>query len=333
MGLKLTWERPGQDEDQFRRYLIRALVRSGVCVIAQDRFDRYLFVANLPECWRVADGSEPTDFSIFGDELGARIAELKSEVRTTKEQRRVEIQVGERHFELLVETVPASIEAADVMITIMDLTEERRREIVLRVLLREVSHRSKNLLAIIQSIASQTAKHSSTLDLFLQKFRGRLFSLSRSQDLITDSSWSGARFGDLVREQTDRYLAEHPDRIRRTGDDPLLSPNAAIHVGLALHELVVNAISYGSHGRSVEPIVLTCAVERRGIEKEMVEITWSERRDEPGAFRHDNREDTRHFGSIVLERIVPASVNGTAEYEVTDVSISYRLKFPLAEAN
>lgn len=101
--------------------------------------------------------------------------------------------------------------------TIREVTAERRREQLLRSLLREVSHRSKNLLAIIQSLAGQTARFSLTKDDFLRKFRGRLHALAQSQDLITDSDWRGARIFELLRQQFDLYVPEYPNLIHMEG--------------------------------------------------------------------------------------------------------------------
>lgn len=76
----------------------------------------------------------------------------------------------------------------------VNVTELRMREQVLKILLREVIHCSKNLLAIMQSIAVQTARFSDSVISFLKKFQGRIQSLSHSQDLVTDSNWKGALF-------------------------------------------------------------------------------------------------------------------------------------------
>ncbi|TGU42030.1 histidine kinase, partial [bacterium M00.F.Ca.ET.146.01.1.1] len=88
-------------------------------------------------------------------------------------------------------------EVQGVVTTMVETTEQKRREQTLKTLLREVSHRSKNLLAIIQSIATQTGRYSETLGDFLTRFRGRLQSLASSQDLVTSSNWRGAALREL----------------------------------------------------------------------------------------------------------------------------------------
>lgn len=334
MNQRLTWEKPGQDDERFRRYLVLALLRSGVCVTLQDINSEYLFIANLFDLWEVNADAPPRDEDLFGPELAGRIAVRKQHAIETGEKTSLEAGVGaDRYFDFIFEAIPARDGGPpDLMTTIIDLSEERQREKVLRTLLREVSHRSKNLLAIIQSIAAQTAKHTGTLEQFLLKFRGRLYSLSSSQDLITDSSWRGAFFFELVRDQTNRYLPENTDLISLGGEDLLLTPNASLHVGLALHELVVNAASHGALVSGDTHIAITC---RKIVidDGPGVEVTWNERVGEAeDDVIDDLPEIAPHFGSLVLERVVPGSVMGTSEYKVSGKSIFYRLKFPIDES-
>lgn len=334
MSHRLTWHIAGQSEALMREYLLLALERSGVCVMLQTASLDYLYLANLPVCWQFDKGEgTPTDATLFGADLAARLRLLKQEVLDSGEVRSLDATTGEDGlFNFRVEPVATFGDQVHLLTTITDLTENTRREKVLRALLREVSHRSKNLLAIIQSIAAQTARHSTTLDQFLAKFRGRLYSLSQSQDLVTQSNWHGAQFQELVRNQVDRYMPQNGAAVQVLGEDVLLDPNAALHVGLALHELMVNAVSYGTAVTAGPPITVRCGrVQEDGEEK--LEIVWLESVT-PGHMgpahigdEADPRRDA-HFGSTVLERVVPASINGRAEYHLTARLVSYRLVFP-----
>ena len=128
-----------------------------------------------------------------------------------------------------------------------DILEMRRGiEIAMVSLMREVSHRSKNLLAIVLSIAAQTASHAGNIDDFLTKFRGRIQALAWTQDLVTESNWQGTSFQRLVLAQLAQGRGEPPQGIALDGDNPTLGPNAALHVGLAMHELVTNAAAHGA---------------------------------------------------------------------------------------
>lgn len=324
---QLTWQKGGQNEADLNNHLVRALIRSGVCVTLQDASLDYIFIANLPDCWSVLPAQSPRDQDMFGLEIGAALTSLKTDAITRQENQKQELIVGQNQFfEFNVELIVPTHNPALIMTTIVDLTEERRRERTLKALLRELSHRSKNLLAIIQSIATQTARHSGTLDSFLSKFRGRLYSLSQSQDLITDSSWTGARFRDLAAQQIEKYITDDHSGITLEGSNPWLSPNEALHVGLALHELVVNAASHGGAAQATAPVKLTCQSRRQNNQRQ-VEIHWNETRPESPA-SHDAAEPYNgQFGSIVLERVVPNAVDGAAHYRIAADHVTYDLTF------
>lgn len=324
---QLTWQKGGQKDADLRDHLVRALIRSGVCVTLQDSSLDYIFIANLPDCWSVLPAHAPSDQEMFGPEIGAALTDLKTDAITHLENQKQEMAFGQdQFFEFNVELLVPTHNPALIMTTIIDMTEERRRERTLKALLRELSHRSKNLLAIIQSIATQTARHSGTLDSFLRKFRGRLYSLSQSQDLITDSSWTGARFRDLATQQIEKYVAEDLSGIIVEGDNPWLSPTEALHVGLALHELVVNAASHRDASQTAGSVTLSCHSNPVGSRRQ-IEIRWSEARPDSPEPRANVEPQNGRFGSIVLERVVPNAVDGTARYQIAADQVTYDLSF------
>ncbi|MFD1746824.1 sensor histidine kinase [Rhizobium helianthi] len=335
MSHQLTWQQAGENGEALRDFFMPALVDLGASVIIQDLQQRYLFVTNLPALWSGSMSAEPTDASIFGQEIADKLRLLKEGMTEHGQKGHIEFTVNsDEVYEFRVQAISCHNGAVHLVTTIVDRSEERHRERLLRALLREVSHRSKNLLAIIQSIALQTARYSVTLDIFLNKFRGRLYSLSQSQDLITDSSWRGAYFFELVQQQTEKYLPENARLIKVNGDNVLLTPNASLHLGLALHELIVNAVSHGSLAKSGRAISVTChRVQANG--QDSLEVRWEEGL--PNLMRHADPRDSdnlkANFGSTVLERVVPASVNGKARYTITADRISYSLVFPLEHAS
>lgn len=328
----LTWQHAGQSDDKLREFFMPALVDLGASIIIQDAQHHYLFVTNLPEFWSKALSDAPSDELIFGPEVASRLAAAKANMMDPGQKAQLEVMVGaEQFFEFRIQSVEFAQGGLHLVTTIVDRSEERHRERLLRALLREVSHRSKNLLAIIQSVALQTARYSGSLDLFLHKFRGRLYSLSQSQDLITDSSWRGAYFFELVQQQTEKYLPENRELVKVSGDNLLLSPNASLHLGLALHELVVNAVSHGSLLRSGLPVEVSCA-RKHADGHDTVEMLWHEPFEGALNTADESEQLKSHFGSTVLERVVPASVNGKAQYVISSDRITYHLTFPLDTA-
>lgn len=322
---RLTWFEPQRGDEQLREFFITALIDMGASLILQDIDGTYVCITSLPARWSLPVGAVPSDDTIFGPEIGQKLTELKSGLVKAGDRAELEIEAGDdTFFEFRCRMVEMADHDLHLITVVIDRTEDRRRERLLRALLREVSHRSKNLLAIIQSIASQTARYSGTLDMFLGKFRGRLHALSQSQDLITDSSWRGAYFRDLLKQQVDRYVQENVDLVRVTGDDVLLTPNASLHIGLALHELVVNAVSHGDFLQRRLPIDVSC----RKLETPagpVVEVIWAE----PFTARENDETKAARFGSTVLERVVPSSVNGEARHELSNGQVRYQLRFPL----
>jgi two-component sensor histidine kinase len=313
------------------RSLARAIRNSNVFVLYQSPDLAYLWAENLPDIWSELWHEGVYDHELVQEAMTARLAAAKRLVLESGEPQRVEISLSHgdqvRWFELSIDSDRDTSGAIiGVVTTGVDITELKRREQVLKTLLREVSHRSKNLLAIIQSIAMQTARFTETIDDFLGRFRGRVQSLSYSQDLVTDSNWRGARFHELVRSQMQKYVDISDPRFTLSGADPYIFPGAALHIGLAIHELIVNSAAYGALSNSEGTVAVSGRFENAGTDQMSLAIRWDEK--VPGSLR--NPDPNARFGSAVLERIVPTSVDGTSTYRIEENSVTYSLDVPRA---
>ncbi|MCF4099194.1 sensor histidine kinase [Maritalea mediterranea] len=322
----LTWEKQETDSDRQRDYLTFALVRSGVCAMLQNENFQYQYIANLPTDWN-SPGSDdtPSDLSIFGRDLGERLTAEKEKILDTGQKREFEwVDARGRTYHFLVELVFDRQDGKQIFTTVNDLTDERRREKTLRTLLKEVSHRSKNLMAIIQSVASQTARHAPSLDRFLQSFHGRLQSLSLAQDSIMETDWQGSSLKDLVERQISHFPLRAKKLIRFYGEDVVISPNAAVHVGLALHELLSNAARHGSFMQDDRHIYISTKLQQLESTTPILTLSW----EEPVVEDTDVQADNKRFGSTILERVVPNALSGRADYNVSDGTIRYEISFP-----
>lgn len=309
--------------------MLRALRNTGIIVIYQTPDLRVRWAQNVPPGWGSGSGIIGKTDGEFLPGIGTeRLVGLKHAILASGGQETLEfrdsVDAGGRWYDMWIDADRDESGAIiGLVTTIVEVTERKQREQTLRTLLREVSHRSKNLLAIIQSIATQTGRHSSTIDVFLDRFRGRLQSLASSQDLVTSSDWRGAMLRELVDGQMARFQGETDGSVVFSGDDVYLNPNAALHIGLALHELVVNSMSHGAlaspHGRAT----LTSAIVVGDATPTLV-LTWSERTDAR------ELQEGKRFGSVALERVVPHSLDGKAVFHLGDDRLDYRLEVPAA---
>lgn len=321
-------EREMTSRSRLDQSLSQALANAGVSVLYQAPDMCVLWSQNAPSFWASGDISGKTDYDFLPRAEAERLTALKENVLQSARPASIEINVpdgeGTRWFHFWVDADREDDGAVKgIITTVVETTDQKRREQTLKALLREVSHRSKNLLAIIQSIATQTGRYSGTIDTFLKRFYGRLQSLAFSQDLVTSSNWRGADLRELVTAQTARYCTE-PDRsIHLVGENPYLNPNAALHIGLAIHELAVNSISYGALSQPNGAVTLSAEVTPGGGEDAALILVWSE---EIPASIDDERD--KRFGSVALERVVPVSLNGSADLVFSPDHLEYRLLVP-----
>lgn len=315
-----------------RDRLERAVEGVPIILFGVDGETRYSWVANAHSPWSEELLLGRTDEELLGEEAGASITEAKRRVLRTGRAERLEMDVRfERQRHWYEVTLRPDPETGGLVCSALDISEKKRREIMLQALLREVSHRSKNLLSMVLSIAQQTSRKAFDKQTFLNRFTGRIQSIARSQDSITGSDWRGASLDELVSNQVMALLPGRPGVVRREGPDLQLTPNAALHIGLALHELTTNAISHGalaSVGGTVVIRVLppahlppSHALGDAGEPRERhVTLEWREHDGDTAA--HEGHES---FGMITLKRIVPAAVAGEASLEFTEDGLRYRL--------
>jgi two-component sensor histidine kinase len=216
--------------------------------------------------------------------------------------------------------------AVRILGTARDITERKMREQHVRVLLRELVHRSKNLLAVVQAMSRQTAAGSPSVEEFQRKFSARLQALSMAHDLLVSQDWRGASMHDLVRAQmaycldvTRESVCEH---AAIDGPKIMLKPEAAQNIGLALHELATNALSYGALSRPEGSISL-----KWGFEQDRLNIEW---RESGGpALAMPPREG---FGHKVVKKLVALALDGEATLSFPPEGLSWTLSIPASFA-
>jgi len=199
---------------------------------------------------------------------------------------------------------------------VRDITSRRQSAEQQSLLIRELHHRVRNTLAVVQGIAAATAKASDSLADFRDAFANRISSLARTHALITDSTGQLLSVRELINLELAPYDAT-TNRVSVEGPDIRLASEQAVPVGMAIHELTTNAVKYGAlsnpAGRISIRIIST---------DEQIELRWDEEsgfESTPGA--------RSGFGTTLLMRIVGTQLSTQPEREFRNGGMSYRLSF------
>jgi two-component system CheB/CheR fusion protein len=204
-----------------------------------------------------------------------------------------------------------------------DITEAKRWEERRGLLLGELSHRVKNILTVVQSMARQTARTSPDVDAFIDRFEGRLAALAAAHDLLVGSNWEGAAIDALVRSQLAAFVTPEDRRITIDGEPVMLTPELATPFGLAIHELASNAIKYGALSSEAGHVSLSWQVEA-AARRQRLTVVWRET-EGPAV----NAPERRGFGSGLIERGIPRA---KVRHEFPPQGVVCTIEFPLPEA-
>jgi len=204
---------------------------------------------------------------------------------------------------------------------IRDITERKRYEEQIRLLMREVNHRAKNMLALVHAVARQTIATSP--DDFIERFGERVQSLAASQDLLVKNEWKGADFVDLVLSQLAPFSDLVGKRIELRGPSLVISAEAAQPIGIAIHELVTNAGKYGALSAESGRVEICWSTGCADTGEETFFVSWREQGGPPVT-----APSRQGFGSMVLSTIVTQSVDGHVEFKFAEQGLTWRLTCP-----
>ncbi|WP_158742461.1 chemotaxis protein CheB [Acidisphaera sp. L21] len=177
-----------------------------------------------------------------------------------------------------------------------DITERKRWEEQQRLLLDELSHRVRNTLTVVQSMARQTLRNTKSGADFVERFEGRLSSLARAHKILVDSEWKGAELSALIESQLQAHTSDASARIQVDGEALTLPPDLATPFGLILHELATNAIKYGSLSSETGTVLVQWNLRLNGTES-ILNFVWREAGGPPVEI-----PSRKGFGSSLIER-------------------------------
>jgi len=163
-----------------------------------------------------------------------------------------------------------------IAMTARDISERKRAEAHSTLLLNELSHRVKNVLASVQSLAMETLRVAPTLEAFKEVFMARLRALSRTHDLLVDREWRDAGLRDVLEAELAPYQSPGKTNWTATGENLRLTPKMALAIGMAFHELATNAVKFGALSVPSGHIVIAWS-EQQGDDGHRLHLTWVER--------------------------------------------------------
>ena len=209
----------------------------------------------------------------------------------------------------------------EVVLKIADdsIAERKRAQERQELLIAELNHRVRNILNLVRGLVSQSGSNVTSVEDYGRILDGRIDALARAHDQLTGTEWQAASLRELIETEATAFVATGADRVRISGADVLLSPEAFSTLALVMHEMVTNAAKYGAlkqpHGR-VEVMLSRLEDGALGIE-------WRER---GGAAVKAPKG--RGFGTTVIERAIPFELGGAAELRFALAGTEASFKVP-----
>jgi PAS domain S-box-containing protein len=205
-----------------------------------------------------------------------------------------------------------------------DIHDRKRAEERQQTLAAELSHRVKNLLTVIGVLAERTGDTATSVEQFLDAFRGRIQALNSAQAALIAGDWRGASLAALVHAALEPYVVDG-SRIHFDIEDLSIRSEFALTLTLALHELATNAAKYGALSSATGRVRLTARVDpaERGQEFSLV---WEEEGGPPV-----QPPTFAGFGTTMLGQAMEFQHQGRTELIWRETGLLCRLRLPLSE--
>ena len=203
----------------------------------------------------------------------------------------------------------------------LDITERKRSEQHQRLLIDELSHRAKNLLAIIQSVAQQSFKDGGDPRAMVSSFEGRLGALAAAHGILTRQRWEAAPIRQIICDTITAVKADD-NRLRLDGPDLLIPPKTGVSLAMAIHELTTNAVKYGSFSNETGQVTVQWRVAQ-----DRWKLEWRESGGPAVAI-----PSRRGFGSRMIERGLAAELGGVVTIDFEAEGVVCRVDAPFQVA-
>jgi two-component sensor histidine kinase len=223
----------------------------------------------------------------------------------------------ERFLDFIYQPVVQDGEVGGIFIQGHDVTDRKRFERHQQLLVGELNHRVKNTLAIVQSLTHQSFHSSVPADDAIRRFEGRLEALAAAHNLLTRKNWETATIADVAQAALAPFGPG--SRIQIGGPEVQVSPQTAVSLALALHELATNAAKYGALSNASGRVSV-----RWATEDDQLRLNWREEGGPPVI-----APERRGFGTRMIERTLAAEFGGKVELEFRPEGVTCAVEAPL----
>jgi PAS domain S-box-containing protein len=208
-----------------------------------------------------------------------------------------------------------------VQLVLVDLTERKQAEAAQALLIDELNHRVKNILATIDAMIGFTVEGAGSAEELGATLAGRITAMARTHDLLTSGRWEGAELSELLERELQPYAVA--EQVRVAGARLLLKPKAALSLSLVVHELATNALKHGALSVPEGRIEVSWSVDRTA-ERQTWRLVWQE---SGGPVATAPRR--RGFGTTLIERAAARDLGGKARLRFAPPGFCCELECPL----
>jgi PAS domain S-box-containing protein len=317
------------DLGESNRRFEAALRGSPITVFEQDADLIYTWAYNPPLGVALGDVIGRAESDVMTPSTADAVRAVKLEALAARAPRRAEVQIEVAGragwFDLRIEPITLRDGRAGIIATSTDITAIKQHEHHLHVVMRELNHRSKNLLTIVLSLMRQTARGFELPPAFTVRMEERLGALANAHDVLASQNWRGADISAVLQGQLAHQLGAYPGRIHVQGPPVRLPPESAHYVGMALHELGSNAVKYGALAGDQGQVLVQWRLTAGDVPE--LELQWREDCERPIP------PPTRlGFGSTILQTLTPRALGGAADLIFEDEGFLWTLRAPMKVA-